>query len=164
MVFQQGFVLQASFQQAPAQQTVPAKLNSTSHCSADISPTISRPSQLKGDRKQKTYADHAIYDVDKDAGAHSFGELNGQRTSWSPPDATLSPALLDSSGSLFPTPKHNTEQALHLANTTSQAIHHTDTTAQAMQPSAAAAATAAAGEELRIAFSNVEDKAIHLGI
>jgi hypothetical protein len=33
-----------------------------------------------------------------------------------------------------------------------------------MQPSAAAAATAAAGEELRIAFSNVEDKAIHLGI
>ncbi|THW71122.1 hypothetical protein D6D17_03028 [Aureobasidium pullulans] len=64
----------------------------------------------------------------------------GQRTSWSPPDATLSPALLD------------------------QAIHHTEITAQAMQPSAAAAATAAAGEELRIAFSNVEDKAIHLGI
>ncbi|THW83276.1 hypothetical protein D6D15_09690 [Aureobasidium pullulans] len=88
----------------------------------------------------------------------------GQRTPWSPPDATLSPALLDSSGSLFPTPKHNTEQALHFANTTSQAIHHTEITAQAMQPSAAAAATAAAGEELRIAFSNVEDKAIHLGI
>ncbi|THW02059.1 hypothetical protein D6D26_04606 [Aureobasidium pullulans] len=117
-------------------------------------------SKLKGDRKQKTYADHAIYDVDKDAGL----QQPGQRTSWSPPDATLSPALLDSSGSLFPTPKHNTEQALHLANTTSQAIHHTEITAQAMQPSAAAAATAAAGEELRIAFSNVEDKAIHLGI
>ncbi|TIA31257.1 hypothetical protein D6C78_09051 [Aureobasidium pullulans] len=87
----------------------------------------------------------------------------GQRTSWSPPDATLSPALLDSSGSLFPTPKHNTEQALHLANTTSQAIHHTDSTAQAMQPPVAAAA-AAAGENMHIAFSNVKDKAIHLGI
>ncbi|TIA76786.1 hypothetical protein D6C76_05383, partial [Aureobasidium pullulans] len=85
----------------------------------------------------------------------------GQRTSWSPPDATLSPALLYSPGSLIPTPRHNIEQALHFANTASQAIHHTDSAAQAMQPPVAAAA---AGENMHIAFSNVKDKAIHLGI
>ncbi|THY40842.1 hypothetical protein D6C98_09493 [Aureobasidium pullulans] len=73
----QAFVLQASFQQASAQQTVPTEPNSTSHCPADISPTISRPFQPKDDSKHETYDDHAIYDMDKDAGAHSFGELNG---------------------------------------------------------------------------------------
>jgi hypothetical protein len=38
---------------------------------------MSRPFQPRDDRKHETYDDHAIYDMDKDAGAHSFSELNG---------------------------------------------------------------------------------------